>query len=211
MKSQLEKYEIGCNNIIITNFSIVHCQNRNTYWAGFTESLNNRMVEVERPFWIPSCWTSLVIVTYSQLPRMGFATHVSFQYLQGRESTTTLSNLWLWSVTLTVRKFFLIFRGNFLCFSLYTLYLVLSLDTTKNSLAASALHPPFTYLNILIKHLMSFLFSQPNSHRYLTVSKQDRCFMHQPCSWPFFGLFPICPCLHISWGCIPNLLNSSNC
>jgi len=48
------------------------------------------------------------------------------EYLQRRDSTTSLGSLCKCSVTLRGKKFFLMFRRNFLCFSLCPLPLVLS-------------------------------------------------------------------------------------
>jgi len=58
------------------------------------------------------------------------------------DSTTSLGNLFQCSITLRVKKFFLMFRRNFLCFGLCPLPLVLSLGTTENSLAPSS---PYTH------------------------------------------------------------------
>jgi len=66
------------------------------------------------------------------------------------DATTSLGNLCQCLVTLTVKKCFLMFRGNLLCFSLCPLPLVLSLGTTKKSLDPS-LHPPFRYWSTLIR------------------------------------------------------------
>ena len=65
--------------------------------------------------------------------------------------TTSLGSLCQCSVTFPVKKCFLMFRGNLLCFSLCPLPLVLSLGTTEKSLAPSSLHPPFRYLCTLIR------------------------------------------------------------
>ena len=51
------------------------------------------------------------------------------------DSTTSLDSLFQGSITLRGKKFFLMFRRNFLCFSLCPLPLVLSLGTTEMSLA----------------------------------------------------------------------------
>jgi len=45
--------------------------------------------------------------------------------------TTSLGNLFPCTVTVTGKKCFLMFRGNVLCFSLCSLPLVLSLDTSR--------------------------------------------------------------------------------
>ncbi|KAJ7417752.1 hypothetical protein WISP_62774 [Willisornis vidua] len=51
-------------------------------------------------------------------------------------STTSLGNLFQWSVTRTL-KFFLIFWWNFLCISFYPLPLALCFGTTEKSLGLS--------------------------------------------------------------------------
>jgi len=60
------------------------------------------------------------------------------------DSTTSLGSLCQCSVTLRGKKFFLMFRQNFLCFSLCPLPLVLSLGTTEKSLAPSSWNPPLS-------------------------------------------------------------------
>ena len=54
------------------------------------------------------------------------------------DSTTSLGSLGQGSITLRVKKFFLMFSWNFLCFSLCPLPLVLPLGTTEKSLAPSS-------------------------------------------------------------------------
>jgi len=54
------------------------------------------------------------------------------------DSTTPLGSLFQCSVNLRGKKFFLMFRRNFLCLSLCPLPLVLSLGTTEQSLAPSS-------------------------------------------------------------------------
>ena len=49
------------------------------------------------------------------------------------DSTTSLGSLCQGSITLRVKKFFNVFRGNFLCFNLCPLPLVLSLGTTAHT------------------------------------------------------------------------------
>jgi len=62
------------------------------------------------------------------------------------ETATLLGNLCQCSVTLTVRKCLLIFRGNFLCFSLWPLPLILALDTAVSVFFVSSLQV-FTNIN----------------------------------------------------------------
>jgi len=66
-------------------------------------------------------------VAYSRLHRT--SSRQVFNISREGDSTTSLWNLFQCSVTLRVKKF-LMFRQNFLCFSLCPLPLVLSLGTT---------------------------------------------------------------------------------
>jgi len=68
------------------------------------------------------------------------------------DSTTSLGNWCQCLVPLTVKRCFLMFRENFLCFSLCPFPLVLSLGTTEKSLAPSFLYPPFRG-NYRISHI----------------------------------------------------------
>jgi len=95
------------------------------------------MVGVGRDLWTylvqPPCQSK---VTYSRLHRTS-----SRQFLntsRDGDSTTPLGSPFQYSVTLRVKKFFLMFRWNFLCFSLCLLPLVLLLGTTEESLAPSS-------------------------------------------------------------------------
>jgi len=54
------------------------------------------------------------------------------------DSTTSVGSQFQGSITLRGKKFFLMFRRNFLCFSLCPLPLVLLLDMTGKSLAPSS-------------------------------------------------------------------------
>ena len=75
-------------------------------------------------------------VTYSRLHRTSY--RQVFNISREGDSTTSLGSLFQCSVTLRGKKFFLMFRRNFLCFSLCPLPLVLSLGTTGKSLAPSS-------------------------------------------------------------------------
>jgi len=81
----------------------------------------------------PSCQSR---VTYSRLHRT--ASRRVFNIPREEDSTTSLGSLFQCSITLGRKKFFLMLRWNFLCFSLYLLPLVLSLGTTKKSVAPSS-------------------------------------------------------------------------
>jgi len=76
--------------------------------------------------------------TQPQLPRT-----VSRQLLNtpnDRDPRTPLGNLLQYFVNLRVKKCFVMFRGNLLCFSLFLLPLVLSSGTTEKRLASLSFH-----------------------------------------------------------------------
>jgi len=75
-------------------------------------------------------------VAYSRLHRTTFRRVLNIS--REGDSTTSLGSLCQCSFTLRGKKFFLMFRRNFLCFSVCPLPLVLSLDTTEKSLAPSS-------------------------------------------------------------------------
>ena len=83
-------------------------------------SQNHRMVGVGRDLWRSSCPTPLLEQGHLE---QGAQEHVQagFECLQGRDSTASLGSLFHCSVTLTGKKFFLIFRWNFLCSNLWPL------------------------------------------------------------------------------------------
>ena len=74
-------------------------------------------------------------VTYSRLHRT--LSRWVLNISREGDSTTSLGSLFQCSITLRGKKFFLMFRWNFLGFSLCPLPLVLSLGTTEKSLAPS--------------------------------------------------------------------------
>ena len=88
------------------------------------------------------------------------------------DSTTSLGNLFQCSVTHRVKKFFLMFRWNFLCFILCPLLLVLSLGTTEES-GPILLTPT---LQIFITSTFSLVFFRLNKPSSLSFSSQDRCY-----------------------------------
>ncbi|KAK2540579.1 hypothetical protein Q9966_004304 [Columba livia] len=92
-----------------------------------------------------------------------------YDYLQGGRPHQPLQC----SITLTVKKCFLMFRGNVPCFSLCPLPLVLSLYTTEKSLAPSSLHLPLEYLYTLMRSTRAF--SRLDSPSSLSLAPYDRC------------------------------------
>lgn len=83
--------------------------------------------------------------------------------------------LWQWLVILIVRKCFLMFRGKLLCFSLCSLPLILSLDTSDKSLAPSSLHPPSRYLCTMARYPSKSFLLWLNSPSSPSLSSHLRC------------------------------------
>ena len=83
------------------------------------------------------------MATQSQLPRSTSRQLLTLS--KDGKSTTSGVNLLQCSVTLREKKCFLMFRGNILCLSLCPVPLVLSLGSTRESLAPFSLHLPFRY------------------------------------------------------------------
>ena len=120
-------------------------------------SQNHRTVEVGRDLWrksYPKPWA-----TQSLFPRTMSRWFLNISKDWG--STASLGNLcgylvpFMW-VCGTVKKCFLMFRGNLLCFSLCPLPLILPLDTTGKSLALPTLQHPFRYLSTLVRSPWAF-------------------------------------------------------
>ncbi|XP_068775232.1 uncharacterized protein [Struthio camelus] len=115
-----------------------------------------RMEGTSRDHLVQSPCSSRVI--WSILPRIASRRVLNISS-QG-DSTTSLGNLFPCSVTLTGKKFFLVFSWNCVCFSLCPLPLVLSLGTTEKSLAPSSRHPPFRQFYTLRRLPLSLTESQ---------------------------------------------------
>jgi len=99
---------------------------RITAWSGLEVTSVGHLVQ-------PSCRSR---VTQSRLQRT-LSRQVSNISREG-DSTTSLGSLGQGSITLRGKKFFLVFRRDFLCFRLCPLPLVLSLGTPDKSLALSS-------------------------------------------------------------------------
>ena len=91
------------------------------------------------------------------------------------DSAVSLGNLCQCSVTLTVIKCFLMFRGNLLCFRLCPRPLFLALNTTGKSLAPFSLQSLFRYLYTLIRSHLPCGY-QKNKCIYVVIS--HLCFPH---------------------------------
>lgn len=81
-------------------------------------------------------------------------------------------------------------------FSLRPLTLVLSLDTTEESLAPFTLrlHPPLGYLYVLIRVSLNLLFFTVNGPNSRSLSSQQKYSRPQSSSWPSPGPPPVAPC-----------------
>jgi len=89
------------------------------------------------------------------------------------DSTTSLGNLCQCSVTFTVKKHFLTFRGNLLCFSLSPSPLVLG--TTEKSLDLSSSHPPLQVFINIDEMPLSLHFSRLQRTSSLSLHSCERC------------------------------------
>jgi len=134
-----------------------------------TESQNPRMVDVGRDLWKFSGSTCLLNDGHLQLGPRTVSSWV-LNISKDEDSITSLCNLCQCLVILTAKKSFLTFRGNFLCFSLCPLPLVLS------PLKRAWLCPHCTIalsLQVFVyieKILLSLLFSRMNSPTFLSQS-----------------------------------------
>lgn len=98
-----------------------------------------------------------------------------FNISRDGDSIAFLGNLCQCTVTLTVKKYFLMFRGNPLCFSLCSVLLVLSLGTTEKSLTDSL---PFSsclqgYIHITKIPPPSLLFTRLNEDSHFCFSSWE--------------------------------------
>jgi len=115
---------------------------------------NHRMVGVGNDLWgSPSPTPYRSRVTQSRLHRT-LSRRVLNISREG-DSTATLGSLGQCSITLRGKKFFLMFRRNFLCFGLCPLPLVLSLGTTGEMLQSP--HHPLGPLLDSLQQLLIFL------------------------------------------------------
>lgn len=115
-----------CLQIERTEFNIV------MVWGSFSlvfiEPHSLRRAEVCRDFWRSPGPSTLSSATQHKFPRPMSSWLLRISKV--RDSTTSLGKLCWCSVTLTVKKSFLIFRGHLLCSDLGPLPLVLLLGTT---------------------------------------------------------------------------------
>lgn len=105
--------------------------------------------------------------------------------------TTSLGNLCKCLINLTVKKYFLVFRGNLLHFSFCSLSLVLSMATTVKSPDLYSLHLSFRYLYILRRFLWAFPslgWTVPDLSIFPHMREVS---VPYSALWPFTGLPPV--------------------
>lgn len=130
-------------------------------WLTISElSQNHCMVEAGRYLWRASGPTPML--KQGHLERVA-QDHVqtACQLSPRKKTPQPLWALCQCSVTLTVEKVFLMLKGNLLCCCV--LPLVLSLGSSEKTLDPSCLHPPFRYLDTLMRCPLSRLFTRLNS------------------------------------------------
>lgn len=93
--------------------------------------------------WTFPCWVAHAIKTHRDRYRYPGRYPDGFWQSPTRELYNLSGNLCKSCITHTVNICFLIFRWNFLCYSLCHLVIVLAPDTTEKSLSLSSLYPPF--------------------------------------------------------------------
>lgn len=128
------------------------------------------MFEVGKHLWRSSNSTSLLNrVTYSILPRI--VSRWLFNISREADSATSIGNLCQFSVSIRVKKFFLMFRWNFLCCSLYLLPYHW---TPLRTVCHCPLDPPFPVYDqsyTLFIYPLRLLFFRPTS---LSLSSYER-------------------------------------
>lgn len=90
-----------------------------------------------------------------------------------------------------MKKCFLLFRGNLLCFTLCTLLLLPLPGTTEKSLPLSSSHLLFMCSYTLVIFPLSLLFTKQSQLFWPFLMW---CILHSSLSCPFVGLFPVCSC-----------------
>lgn len=94
---------------------------------------------------------------------------ISSAYISKNNSITSLDKFCQSSVDFTVMKYLMMFRWNFLCFSLCLLSLDLGLGTTEKNLSLSSFHPPLRYFYTLMSSLEPYFQAENSqfSHTFL--------------------------------------------
>jgi len=102
--------------------------------ASLKRSQNHRMFRVGRD--LCGSYSPTLLLKQDHLQQAAWdLVQVGLSISREGDSTTSLGSLFQCSATLQIKKFFLMFSWNFLCFSLCPLPIVLSLGTTEKSLA----------------------------------------------------------------------------
>lgn len=133
---------------------------------------DGRMVEVGRDLWV---YLAQPVLQQNKQSRVSSAMSRRLLEIPKEDiSRTSMGSLCKCSITCPAQKWCLVYRANFLCSSLCTVPLALSLSTTERNLSPSSLHPLFRYSCTSIRYYMSLLFSRLSSHRSLIISSQKR-------------------------------------
>lgn len=125
------------------------------------------------------------------------------------DPTASLGNPCQCSITLTVKKCFLVFKWNLMCFSSCLVPFVLSLGTTERNLAPSSSFPLIRCLHTLGRSPQSFLFSGKEAEHWDTVrtfwglsyaglKANWRQGNNSPCLWYARPVSPLTPSCSLS-------------
>ena len=155
---------------------------RSTEWLWLEVTSGDDLVQ-------PSCSSG---ATQSQLPRI--VPRQLLEISKDGDSTASLGKLCQCLVTLTLKKCFLMFRGNLLCFSLCPLPLVLALGSHQKEPGSVLFSPSFQVFMYIDKIPLTLPFSMLNRSSFTPPHRRDA-----PAPswllWPCAGLSPVSPYL----------------
>lgn len=138
-------------------------------------------LEVRRGLW--SSFHPTLPPQHSQLEPFSTRSRELLNISTVGDSTTSLGNLSQCSITLTVKKCPLMFRGILPWFRLCPLPPALPLGSTEQSLALSSLHPPCRYLYLLMREQpcleTTFVFVLKTQIKLISVELARIVFLRQ--------------------------------